>query len=414
MNNHRFITAFLCLLLGATSLSPETAGADEPRRDTAPRGASLIELENFTMLTVPGTAGDIEITHFPTKALIEIRFSKPVPLKLRRKLERKIRIGRNPIEAQWRSRKFFRIRLRSMASAVKIIPQSVEDGKLVFIGKKHAITAPARHIFKEECPKLFTIFRASKDDDIFDAYCDGVRLSAYKSKSEQSKAESEIDNPSRHNVLRLLEFMELTGSMTISPVAISRRVSEMTMSPSVIEFSMFTVAMIHALHDDYVKTLESLNQLLAYHEENKGRKDLKVFKEPQLQLVRRLGEGTFERYLEYIFKQGEDQWAKAIATYERFSKWEGPNFDFALKWRIADLYRQMLMPERAITQYLEMLERDTGSQPIKLEKLIASYVEANQPYRAYATFRYLRERYPDHRMDPDLVDRVKKRSTVMP
>ncbi len=104
-----------------------------------------------------------------------------------------------------------------------------------------------------------------------------------------------------------------------------------------------------------------------------------------------LGPDLFESHLRQLLGADQESIVVAMGEVERYPSWITEDFPLDLHHEFGQLFRDVLMPRRAIPHYLALLDR-TPDSPQLLEELAELYSEAGEYYKAYATAVFLQSR----------------------
>lgn len=115
-----------------------------------------------------------------------------------------------------------------------------------------------------------------------------------------------------------------------------------------------------------------------------------AFADGLISLAGELGPGLLEVTLEGLLAGDEESVLAAMNAVKRYERWVDEEFPLELHRRLGRLFRDVLLPERAIPHLVALVERGEFDGAV-LRELARAYQEAGQYYRAYATLLYLQE-----------------------
>lgn len=271
--------------------------------------------------------------------------------------------------------------LRSMRTeAVLLAERSRKKTKLV-LGERRNKVAPRAMFLGSQCALMYTEVESVVLDEVAQAFCQGMLTPPLIKKLEDA---TKVLRGRARRYAKLMR-LDVAGKGVDELEHLAMRHSN---DPSFVAQVWLSIAM-GLVRDD---RLEDALTWLELGE--KMRKKKKVRWSPQrLNRIQTLGQGIFLRLTLAHLVDGDD--TKVVKLYTKHRSWEGDGL-VRLRHRIINAHRRAKQPARAATLFTELLNDPRLSSPRRRAihgDLATCYVESNDPYRAWATYRYLLGRW---------------------
>lgn len=353
----------------------------------------LADYVSFVPLPLSGfKVEDLEIKSDPVGRLASIKFPKRLNKAQKTRIETVLKQIPVVRQAHWDGGGNTLMLHMPKSGLVAEKVKKPDGSTIVVLGEIFSPAFLPQFLLQERCMDALPVDMTPTTREAFQAMCQGNEVNlAILHESNLNYDENYLVGLYRHDELR---------RWPPKTEIFAAYVNDANLKPSYRAAGLITLGLMHAAHGDPLSALEALIEAESY-----AMTEGTHVRTGQREVIEHLGRASLMALMDTYIGTDAVPPAKAIAMLERYSHWDGPGLVHDVRLKIARLYRDMLMPERATNHYVLIVKDRPANTPELLEELTMAYMEADMGYQAYATSRFLREQYPRFTMS-DRVGRL--------
>lgn len=281
--------------------------------------------------------------------------------------------------------------LRSMRTEVVLIERggAVTEPKLV-LGERRQMIAPRAMYLGDQCVLSYTEIEDARLEKLAQSYCTGMWTAETMSKLES------LINATQGSLTQTLRLLSIDAQGPTRLSGLERLAKRHAQDARFVTQAWLSLAIHMVARDELEGALRWLDRIQRHQ-----RRAQAPWSPERRHMIELLGQGIFERLVLGNLLTGDAE--RAVQMYTTYRHWEGEGL-VRVRRRIIQAHRTIKQPKVAAALYAELaLDKRLkgGARRALYGELATTYLEAGDPYRAWHTYRYIRERFGTKGLSPD-------------